>query len=150
MKVILTQDVQKIGKAGDIKEVSDGFARNFLLSKKLAVVATPETLAQASIILEQKAKKAEAELEKIEHLAEHLEGFELEISAKADEEGNLYGSISANKISQSLKENGFDVDKKFIDLKEPIKEAGDYEVLLNLPHGLEVNITVIVKNEDAA
>ncbi len=148
MKVILTQDVAKVGKAGEVKDVADGYGRNFLIAQKLAVVATPETIAQAEIIAEQKAKKAEAELEEVEKMAERMEGFELIMPAKVGEEGKLFGSITADKIVDELKKNGFKVSKKEISLKEPIKEAGETSVLINLPHGLEVSITVIVKGEE--
>lgn len=147
MKVILTQDVAKIGKAGEIKEVADGHARNFLIPQKLAVAATPETIAQAEAIAEQRAKKAEIELQEVEKMAEGMEGFELTISAKTGEEGKLFGSITAEKIAEELSKNGFKVEKKMVDLKEPIKEIGESSVVVNLPHGLEANITVIVKGE---
>lgn len=148
MKVILTQDVEKIGKAGEIKNVADGYGRNFLITQKLAVIATPETIAQAEIIAEQKAKKAEAELQEVEKMAERIEGFELTLTAKVGEEGKLFGSITAEKIAEELKKNGFKVNKKEIALKEPIKEAGESSVIINLPHGLEVSVTVIVKGEE--
>jgi large subunit ribosomal protein L9 len=144
MQVILLQDVPKIGKQFDIKNVADGYARNFLLPKKLAELATEAAL----VALEERraiaAKKAELELSVIQEMVAQLDGQEFEIMAKVDENGKLFGSITPLKIANLLKEKNFDVKKSQIKIENPIKEAGEHEVVLELEHGLEAKIKIIV------
>ncbi len=150
MKVILLQDVEKLGRKFDVKEVADGYARNFLLPQKLIKPATEEALAQLEAEKEAAARKAETELKDVEGIAAQLDGQEIEMSAKADENGKLFGSISAVKIAKVLKDKGFKVSKNQIKLIEPIKEAGEYDdILIEFPHGLEAKIKIIVTEEAA-
>jgi len=149
MKVILLKDVPKVGKKNEIKEVSDGYARNFLLANDLAKPATDSTLKQWEEEKEVLEKKAEAELKTEEELISRLDGQEFEIKAKADESGKLYGSITAAKIVKMLKDQGFEVAKNQIKLIEPLKETGEYEdILIELSHGLEAKIKIIIIPED--
>lgn len=147
MKVILTQNVNKLGKAGDIKEVADGFARNMLFPKKAAVPATPETVRALEFQKSLLAKKSEKDLEGIEQTAESLDGKEFVINAKAQEEGRLFGSITEKNIIERLKKDGFNLDKKQIKLKEHIKELGEYDLSISFDHGLEAQIKIIVEPE---
>lgn len=147
MKVILKKDVENLGRAGEVKEVADGYARNFLLAENLAVAATKEKIARVKKELEEKAQRAEEELKEQEELAQKIDGLEIEIPAKLDKDGNLYGSITSQKIADTLKDKGFPISKNQINLEKPIKEEGEHEVLIGLDHGLEVKITVIVKGE---
>lgn len=149
MKVILIQNVNKLGKAGEIKEVADGFARNMLFPKKAAVPATPEAVRALEFQKSLLARKSEKELEGVEQTAEALDGRELVISAKAGEEGRLFGSITEKNIIEKLKGNGFNLDKKQIKLKEHIKELGEYDVAISFDHGLEARIKIIVEPEAA-
>jgi large subunit ribosomal protein L9 len=145
MKVILTKDVAKIGKKFEIKEVADGYARNFLFANNLAKPATEAALKQLEVEKEMLAKQAEADLKIEEDLISQLDGQEIEIIAKADETGKLYGSITAVKLVKVLKEKGFDVKKEQIKLIEPIKEVGEYDdIMIELSHGLEAKIRVII------
>lgn len=132
MEVILSKDIDKIGKAGTIVKVKDGFARNFLLPNKLAIPLTPENLKR----LEQEKLKKNSEQEKIRKDAEELkiklEGLSLTIPALTQEEDKLYGSVAAYDLAQALKEEGFEVDKNSIMLDEPIKSLGIYEVPVKL------------------
>jgi len=148
MKIILLQDVENLGKKDEIKEVADGYARNFLLPKKLAIIATKGAIKQLELKKEIEAKKAEKELMKIQEIAKNLDGLEIEIPVKIDENGQIYGSITALKLSKILKEKGFDISKKQIKLEEPIKEVGEYDIVVELPHGLEAKVKVIVIEED--
>ena len=143
MQVILLRNVEKLGEAGDIIDVNIGYARNFLFPKELAKVATPEVIKEVKAQKEKQAKIAEADLVKTEQLAQNIDGQEVEIFAKASDEGTLFGSITSSKIVSVLKEKGFEVSKDQI-LVEHIKEVGEHEVILNLPHGLEARITIIV------
>lgn len=147
MKVILLKDVETLGKKNDVKEVSDGHARNFLFPNGLAKVATEEALKRLEEEKEAKAKKAEAELVQEEQVISELDGQEIEITAKADESGKLYGAITEAKLVKALKDKGFDVAKKNIKLAESIKETGEYEVMIELSHGLEAKIKIIITQE---
>ncbi|MFH1938269.1 MAG: 50S ribosomal protein L9 [Patescibacteria group bacterium] len=147
MKIILLEDVENIGKKDEIKKVADGYARNFLFPNKLAVLATKSELAKLEEREKIKEEKAEEELTIFQKVASELDDFELEIFAKISEEGKLFGSITSSKISEKLKENGFKIEKEWIKLKDPIKEIGEHEVSIELPHNLEVKIKVIIIEE---
>jgi len=147
MKVILLQDVENLGRKNDVKETADGFARNFLFPKKLAKPASADAIQQMELEKEAAAKKEEEDLVATASVISQLDGQEIEISAKADETGKLYGSITAAKIAKVLSDKGFIVKRKHVKLNEPIKEIGDYEVALELDHGLEAKVKVIVGEE---
>lgn len=149
MKVILLEDVKNVGKAWDIKDVSDGYARNFLFPNKLAQVATPDMIKKAEMQKAEGIKKAEEDLEKIELLASALDDFVIKIKAKANAEGKLFGSIKPEMIREALINEKLDI--RSIPAKniatENIKETGEHKVTINLPHGLEAVIVVIVEKE---
>lgn len=147
MRIILLEDIENLGKKFDIKKVNDGYARNFLLPKKIAVPATKERIKEIEALKEVEIKKAEQELGQAEELAHQLEGLIIEIPAKIGKDGKLYGGISPQKISKALEEKGFNIDKKKIIIKEPIKEIGEYFVYLNLAHNLEARISIVVIEE---
>ncbi len=133
MEVILKQDVQKIGKAGSVVKVRDGFARNFLIPNRLAVSATPESLKR----LEREKQKRSSQLENLkkqaEELRNRLEQLSLTIASMTQgEEDKLFGSITVQDIAAALKDEGFDIHKNMIDLSEPIKSLGIYEVPVKL------------------
>lgn len=149
MKVILLKDVKNLGKAWDIKEVSDGYARNFLFPGNFAQAATPELIKKSQTIKEEKIKKAEADLEKIEQLASQLDDLVVKIKAKANDEGKLFGSVKPEMIFEALqneKINTSDITAGMI-LADDIKEIGEHKVTINLPHGLEAVIVVVVERE---
>ena len=147
MKIILLEDVENTGKKDEIKEVADGYARNFLFPKKLAVLAIKPELAKLEERKKIEEQKAEEELVRFQEIASKLDGFELEIPAKIGEEGKLFGSITSDKISEKLKENGFKIEKEWVKLEDSIKEIREYEVNIELPHNLEVKIKVIITEE---
>lgn len=147
MKVILIEDIEGLGKKYEIKEVKSGYARNFLLPKNLAKRATKKTVEWSEIQKELLEKEAEEELKKIQELASAIDGFEVTILVKVGEEGQLFESIGQQKISEKLKEGGFEVKKFQIDLKEPIKELGEFPIKINLEHNLEAEIKAIIVEE---
>jgi len=147
MKVILLKDVEKLGKKGDIKEVADGYARNFLIPEKLVALASKSEIAKIEAQKEIEAKQAEKELARYQEIATQMDGLELEISVKIDEEGKLFGAINANQISEKLQEKGFEIKKGQVKLEESIKETGEHEVTVELPHNLEAKVKVIVTEE---
>jgi large subunit ribosomal protein L9 len=134
MKVILLKDVEDLGKKGDVKIVADGYARNFLFKNKKAVLATKEALAESEKEKELAAQKAESDLKITEETASRIDGLEIEVMAKADEKGKLYGSLNEAKKSQ-------------IKIPQPIKDLGEFPITLLFDHGLEANIKLIVVEE---
>ena len=143
MKVILQQDVRGQGKKGQLVEVSEGYARNFLLPRKLAIAATPDAI--NTMNLKEKARKAEeARLKaEAEATAEKLKECMVKLTAKAGSGGKLFGAVTTKEISEGLKEQfGVDVPKQKLVLEEPINAFGSYQVKAKL--GFEVNGTVYV------
>ena len=148
MRVILLQDIEKLGKKYEIKEVKSGYARNFLLPKGLAKPATKETLKWVQLQKEIQGKKEEVELKKVQRFASEIDGLEVVIPVKVGKEQNqLFESITSQKISDKLKELGFEIKKGQIILEEPIKELGEFPVKICFEHNLEVEIKVIVTEE---
>ena len=143
MKVILQQDVRGQGKKGQMVEVSDGYARNFLLPRKLAVLATAENV--NTMKQQEKARKAQEAAEKAEaeNLAKQLEGLMVKVPAKAGEGGRLFGAVTAKEISECLaQQHGLNIAKTKLVLDEPIKACGGYQIKAKL--GYEVTGTVNV------
>jgi len=147
MRVILLKDVENLGKKYEVKEVKNGYARNFLIPQGLVKPATETALIWLETQKEIEAKKAEEELKKIQEKATAIDGQELIIPVKMGEEGQLFESIASQKISEKLKELGFEIKKTQIDLKEPIKELGEFPIKIRLEHNLEAEIKVIVVEE---
>ena len=148
MKVILQQDVKGQGKKGQMVEVSDGYGRNFLLPRKLAVEATAENI--NTMKLQDKAKQARAAEEKAaaEAAAERLKSCQVKIKARAGQGGKLFGSITSREISDELKaQHGVDVNKSKIVLSEPIKSFGSFEVKCRLGSEVSGVIYVLVVEE---
>ncbi len=147
MKVILRQDVKSLGKAGEIVNVSDGYARNYLIPKGLALPADEKNIrafeAQKKRLLEKIASQ-EAETRAF---AERLRNLSLTIKAKAGEEGKLFGSITTMDISEALKREGIELDRKRIHLEEPIKRLGEYKISVKLPHDITSEFILRVINE---
>ena len=145
MKVILQQDVRGQGKKGQMVEVSDGYARNFLLPKKLAVTATPESI--NTMKQQEKAKKAQEAAEKAEAeaVSKKLEGLMVKISAKAGEGGRLFGAVTAKEISEALAaQHGLNIAKTKLVLEDPIKSCGSYSLKCKLGHEVTGVVNVLV------
>ena len=147
MKIILLEDIEKLGKKFDIKEVADGYALNFLIPKGMVKKATKETLNWLKVQKENLAKKSEDELKKTQDFASSIDGQEIMLPVKIGEEGQLFESITSQKIVEKLKELGFEVKKTQIDLVEPIKEMGEFPVKIKFEHNLEAEIKLIITEE---
>lgn len=133
MKIILQQDDKKLGKKGDLVEVSEGFARNYILPKKIGVEATPANLNDLKLRKANDEKIAQEQLDAAKALAASLESKIVEVKVKAGEGGKTFGSVSAKEISTSLKEqHGIEIDKKKLQLPEALKNLGSYEVAVRL------------------
>jgi len=147
MKVILLQDIENLGKKYEVKEVKNGYARNFLIPKGLVKPATEKNLKWLETQKEIEAKQAEEELKKIQEMASAIDGQEVIIPVKTGDEDQLFESINTQKIYEKLKELGFEIKKSQIDLPEPIKELGEFPVKIKFEHNLETEIKVIVVEE---
>ena len=149
MKVLLSQDVEKLGKAGDVKEVSGGYGRNFLLPKGLAVLATKGQVKQAEERQAAQQKRVQAARKDAEALATRIAGQTLRFTARVGELDRLYGSITSGDIAEKLQaQTGVEVDRRKIDLDEPIKRIGIYPIKVQLVAGLEPLITVVVEGQE--
>ena len=132
MEVILTKDVEKIGKIGSVVKIKDGFARNFLIPGGFALPVTAGNLKKLEAEKQKKSEQAEKIKNEALALKERLGSLSLTIAATSQDEDKLYGSITDHDISVALKEEGFDIDKNIIQLSEPIKKLGIYEVPIKL------------------
>lgn len=145
MKVILTQDVKKVGKKGDMLEVKDGYARNALLPKGLAVEATAVTLNQRKLEQRSEDKKKQQELDSAKTIEEKLKDKTIKIAIRVGEGGKIFGSVTSKEIAESIKkECGVEIDKKKIQLKEAIKTLGSQTIMIKLHPQVVANITVLV------
>jgi len=143
MKIILKQNIEKIGQVGDVVEVSDGFARNFLITQGKAIPFTVGNFKQIEYLKKQEAEQREGELKEVKELAEKINNISLEIKVKAGEEGKLFGSVTSKDIVETLfKEHGIELDKKKLNLKESLKKLGAHTVPVNLHKDVTPQIKV--------
>ena len=147
MKIILLQDIDKLGKKHEIKEVKNGYARNFLIPKGLVKAVTKGTLKWLGEQKNIEETKAIEELKKIQEIASKLNSLEITIPVKIGEDSQFFESINNQKIVEKLKEIGFDIKKTQIQLEKPVKELGEFPVKVILEHNLEAEITLIITEE---
>ncbi len=147
MKVILKQDVKGTGKKGEILDVSDGYAKNFLLKKGLAEQASSVAVNSLKLQQEAEARKRAEEIREIRELAQKMDKSKVSVTIKCGENGKVFGSVTAKEIASRLADLGFDVDKKKILLKDSIKTVGDYTVEVRLMEGVSAKIFVSVLPE---
>jgi len=151
MKVILLQDVDGLGKAGDLKEVANGYARNFLLPRQLAAGATPSLIAnrQQRVAAEQRKLEKQADLNRQQ--SERLSQVTLTFKARVGREGRLYGSITSQDIAAGLRDTeGIVIDRRMIDLPDPIRSVGTFVVPVKVAQKLQPKITVNVVDESGS
>jgi len=145
MKVILLEDVKSLGKKGEIVNVSDGYARNCILPKKLGLEATNKNLNDLKLKKANEAKVAQEQLEEAQALGKKIEAGKVELAIKVGEGGRAFGSVSSKEIAIAVKEQmGYDIDKKKIQLKDAIKTLGTHAVPLKLHPKVTVDLKVIV------
>ena len=147
MKVILKQDVKGTGKKGEILDVSDGYAKNFLLKKGLAEQASSVAVNSLKLQQEAEARRKAEEIREIRELAKKMDKSKVTVSIKCGENGKVFGSVTSKEIASKLADLGFDVDKKKILLKEGLKTVGEYPVEIRLMEGVSAKITVSVLPE---
>ncbi len=148
MKVIFLKDVSQRGKAGEVKEVADGYARNYLLPNGLAIVANEKNLTKYRAHMMAYSKRITKEEEEVRKLLSEIEGKKLFFRAKAGESGKLHGSITALQIAEELsKQIGREIDKKKINIEEPLKRIGEYDIEVIYSHDKKAKIKVIIQEE---
>ncbi len=148
MKVILKQEVEKLGKAGDIVKVAPGYGRNYLIPKKLALEATPGNVKVAEMERVAQARRDHREKEAATLLAREIVKLTATIRCKTGEGGSLYGSVTALDIADFLTAHKIEIDKRKIQLDEPIKAIGEYEVPIRLHREVTVPVKVVVEPEE--
>jgi large subunit ribosomal protein L9 len=151
MKVLLVQNVDKLGSSGEVKEVSGGYGRNYLIPKGFAVLATRGQIKQAEERLAAQHKREQAARKDAEALAGRISGQTLRFTAKVGELDRLYGSITSSDIAEKiLAQTGVEIDRRRIDLDEPLKRIGIYPIKVRLMAGLEPMVNVVVEGEEGA
>lgn len=144
MKVIFLKDVKGVAKEGDIKDVKEGYAKNFLFKQNLALEATATNLKKHDEKLESKKEEEKLKVAEAKALAEKLKTIKVTISHKVGETGKLYGAITSSEIVEELEKLGTPLDKKLLDLKDPIKEVGTHTIKVNIYKDIKSELTVIV------
>ena len=149
MEVLLLKDVVDLGEAGEIKRVADGYARNYLVPRGMAVRATPGAIKQAEKQRQAASRRQAKELSEAQALAQTLDGVSVTFQARAGETDRLYGSITNVNIAEALEEKvGEEVDRRKIDMEEPLKELGTHAITVRLAPGAEAKVTVIIEREE--
>jgi large subunit ribosomal protein L9 len=147
MRILLCEDVRGLGWLGDVVEVNPGYARNYLLPQGRGKPATDANLRSIAKEKTQRAEERKLEAEQLQKVAEAVEGAEAVVAAKANEQGILFGSVSASEIAQNLREQGFEIADEFVDPHEHIKNVGTAQVKLTFTEGLTATISVVVVPE---
>lgn len=147
MKVILIENVEKLGGIGDVITVKEGYARNFLIPKKFAKEATPGNMKSLESLLKKKAAAEAKVIDEAKKVAEKIEALSLTIQAQAGEEDKLFGSVSSDMISEALAQEGVSVDKRDIVIDEQIKKLGAYQVSVKLHPQVKASLKVWVVNK---
>jgi large subunit ribosomal protein L9 len=147
MQIILQEDVEKLGTRGEVVEVAPGYARNYLLPHKLALEASPANIKRLEKIRITLSKRTATEKDAAEQQAALLNNVTLKFSRKAGETDQLFGSVTSGDVSEALKAQGFEVDKRRIALDEPIKSLGESLVTVKLVHGVTAQLKVVVEKD---
>ena len=147
MKVLLCEDIDKLGWLGDVVEVSTGYARNYLLPQGLAKVATEGNIRSIAEERDRRAEQRKSERLKLEEAVKAVEGAEAVVAAKANEQGHLFGSVTSKEIAENLRAQGFAVSDKAVQLPVHIKEVGTHEVTVKFADDLSCKVNVVVVSE---
>ncbi|GAX87285.1 large subunit ribosomal protein L9 [Lebetimonas natsushimae] len=146
MKVLLIKDVKGLGKAGEIKNAKDGYARNYLIPKGFAKLATPEVIKEWEEEQKKKQEELKKEIARLNEIKEKIENTSIVIKHKLGANGQLYGAITNKEVAEKLRENGIDIDKKHIEMQQ-IKTVGEYNIDIKLGHGIHANLKLVVEGE---
>ena len=148
MKVILKEDVQNLGQQGDVVEVKSGYARNYLMPQKLAILFTKQQKKSIEEAQRVEERKLEREKDQLESVLKQVEDLSLSLKMQSEEDSKLFGSVTKLDIVKLLEENGITVDKKYVDLSSPIKTLGEHKVNIVFTKEMSGSFTVIVEKED--
>ncbi len=149
MQVILKEDVEKLGLAGEVVEVKDGYGRNYLIPTGKAVLATPGARKMVDQQMKKVLEQRLANLDTAKEIAEALHGTNVTIAVKAGEEGKIFGTVTNVQIAEALKEKGFDIDRRKIQIDEDVKQLGEYTATINLHEEVKASLTFwVVKAQD--
>lgn len=150
MEVILREDVDKLGHRGDVVKVADGYGRNFLLPQKLAMEATAANKAVIDQMKQAAVRRSAKEKSEAELLVNQLNQVELTFERKVGENEHLFGSVTASEIAHALEQKGFNIDRRKLQLEEPLRQLGEYHVPVKLHREVTAHLKVTVKAEEAA
>ena len=148
MKVILKEDVQNLGQQGDVVEVKSGYARNYLMPQKLAILFTKQqkkSIEEAQIV---EKRKLEREKDQLESVLKQVEDLNLSLKMQSEEDNKLFGSVTKLDIVKLLEENGITIDKKYIDLSSPIKTLGEHKVNIVFTKEMSASFSLVIEKED--
>ena len=148
MKIILKEDVQNLGQQGDVVDVKPGYARNYLMPQKLAILFTKQqkkSIEEAQIV---EKRKLEREKDQLESVLKQVEDLNLSLKMQSEEDDKLFGSVTKLDIVKLLEENGITIDKKYIDLSSPIKTLGEHKVNIVFTKEMSASFTLVVEKED--
>jgi len=148
MKVILKEDVQNLGQQGDVVEVKSGYARNYLMPKKLAILFTAQQQKSIEEAQRMEVRKLEREKDQLESILKEVKSLSLSLKMKSEDDDKLFGSVTKLDIIKLLEENGIKIDKKYIDLDSPIKTLGEHEVNVSFTKEMSESFTLSVEKED--
>ncbi len=147
MKVILLADVKTLGKEGEVVEVSDGHAQNFLFPQNLGVPATAEAIRKRTEKIEVATRKEKKAMDDIGKIAKRLDGYELTLEEKTSEGGKLYAAVNEKTIVSALKKAGFKISEEMVKLESPIKELGEKDIIINLGLGFEADVKITIEGK---
>ena len=148
MKVILKEDVQNLGQQGDVVEVKPGYARNYLMPQKLAILFTKQQKKSIEEAQRVEERKLEREKDQLESVLKQVEGLSLSLNMQSEEDSKLFGSVTKLDIVKLLEENGITIDKKYVDLSSPIKTLGEHKVNIMFTKEMSASFTLTVEKED--
>ena len=148
MKVILKEDVQNLGQQGDVVEVKSGYARNYLMPQKLAILFTKQQKKSIEEAQRVEDRKLEREKDQLESVLKQVEDLNLSVKMQSEEDSKLFGSVTKLDIVKLLEENGITIDKKYVDLSSPIKTLGEHKVNIMFTKEMSASFTLTVEKED--
>lgn len=149
MDVILKKDVKNLGSKGDVVKVAEGYGRNYLIPRGLAIEATDKNMAELKMKKKQQKKREERELQEAQNIARKIDDKRLVLKVKAGEKGRLFGSITTKDIAEKIQSNyGVELDKRKIELAQPIRTLGNYRVEIKIHPGVIAALNVVVEKQD--
>ncbi len=148
MKILLIKDVKNLGKAGEIKDVKDGYGRNFLVAKGFAKVGTAEVVKEWEIEQARLKAEMEAEIKNLKEIEKNLKNKQIIIKRKLGANGSLFGAVTKEEIAKELKNQlNYEIDKKHVEIDKAIKATGEYDVSLKLGHGIHAQFKLLIEGE---